>query len=38
MSFIMILDGSLAIVLFGFNIWNWFLAMTGLSTIEFWGT
>jgi len=37
MSFIVILDSALAIVLLGFNAWNWFLAMTGLSTIEFWG-
>jgi hypothetical protein len=37
MSFITILDSVLTIVLIGFNGWNWFLALTGLSTIEFWG-
>jgi hypothetical protein len=37
MSFIVILDSAMAIILIGFNGWNWFLAMTGLSTIEFWG-
>ena len=34
----MILDSALAVVLVGFNSWNWFLAMTGFSTIEFWGS
>jgi hypothetical protein len=37
MSFIVILDAALSAVLIGFNGWNWFLAMTGYSTIEFWG-
>lgn len=37
MSFISILDMALVVVLLGFNGWNWFLALTGLSTIEFWG-
>ncbi len=37
MSFIVILDVALFIVLIGFNGWNWFLTMMGLSTIEFWG-
>ena len=37
MSFITILDMALVVVLLGFNGWNWFLALTGLSTIEFWG-
>lgn len=37
MSFIVILDTALTAVLIGFNGWNWFLAMTGFSTIEFWG-
>ena len=31
------MDSALVLVLIGFNGWNWFLAMTGLSTIEFWG-
>jgi len=38
MSFIVILDVAISIVLVGFNVWNWFLAMTGMSTIEFWGS
>jgi hypothetical protein len=37
MSFIVILDCALGAVLIGFNSWNWFLALTGMSTIEFWG-
>ena len=37
MSFILILDFALFIVLIGFNGWNWFLTFMGLSTIEFWG-
>ena len=35
-SFIAILDLVLCLVLFGFNVWNWFLAMSGYSTIEWW--
>ena len=38
MSFILILDFALGIVLVGFNGWNWFLALTGYSTIEYWGS
>ena len=37
MSFVVILDAALTAVLIGFNGWNWFLAMSGYSTIEFWG-
>ena len=37
MSFISILDVALSVVLIGFNGWNWYLAMTGYSTIEFFG-
>ena len=37
MSFISILDFALAVVMLGFNGWNWYLAMTGYSTIEFFG-
>jgi hypothetical protein len=37
MTFIVILDSALLLVLLVFNGWNWFLAMTGVSTIEFWG-
>lgn len=35
MHFLTILDGALLIVLFGFNVWNWFLACAGLTTLEF---
>lgn len=38
LSFLVILDFALAVVLIGFNSWNWFLAITGYSTIEYWGT
>jgi len=37
MSFLTICDGALVIVLIGFNAWNWFLALFGTSSIEFWG-
>jgi hypothetical protein len=37
MSFITILDTALFLVMIGFNGWNWYLAMTGYSTIEFFG-
>lgn len=37
MHFLTILDGALCIVLIGFNVWNWFLACTGLTTLEFMG-
>ena len=37
MSFLCILDTALFIVMLGFNGWNWYLAMTGFSTIEFFG-
>ena len=36
LSFLVILDFALAGVLIGFNGWNWFLAFTGNTTIEFW--
>ena len=38
MSFITILDFALLVVMLGFNGWNWYLAMTGYSTIEFFGS
>lgn len=37
MSFLCILDTALFVVMLGFNGWNWYLAMTGFSTIEFFG-
>lgn len=37
-SFITILDLVLAVVMFGFNCWNWYLAFTGYTTVEFWTT
>ena len=36
LSFLVSLDSMLAIVLTLFNVWNWFLALTGFTTIEFW--
>jgi palmitoyltransferase len=36
LSFLVILDFALFAVLCGFNGWNWFLALTGYTTIEFW--
>jgi len=36
LSFLVILDFALFAVLVGFNGWNWFLALTGYTTIEFW--
>lgn len=38
MSFLVILDSVMSVILVGFNGWNWFLALTGMSTIEFWGS
>ena len=35
--FIATLTISLLIVLFLFNLWNWYLAFKGYTTIEFWG-
>ncbi len=37
MSFLCILDTALSAVMIGFNGWNWYLAMTGFSSIEFFG-
>lgn len=37
MHFLTILDGALIVVLIGFNVWNWFLACAGLTTLEFMG-
>jgi hypothetical protein len=38
MSFLCILDTALFLVMIGFNVWNWYLAMTGFTTIEFFGS
>lgn len=35
--FIVTLAISLIIVLFFFNLWNWYLAIKGYTTIEYWG-
>ena len=35
MTFIMVLDSVLGIVMLGFTGWNWFLACYGNTTIEF---
>ena len=32
----MICDATLIFVLIGFNIWNWYMAICGITTIEFW--
>ena len=36
LSFCLILDVILVVVLLCFNGWNWFLAFNGKSTIEYW--
>ena len=36
LSFMSILDATLFCVLICFNLWNWFLAFRGVTTIEFW--
>jgi len=36
MNFIMILDAILCVVMAGFTAWNWLLAFSGKTTIEFW--
>jgi len=36
LSFLAILNGTLFVCLIGFNAWNWFLALNGITTIEFW--
>lgn len=36
-TFIAILDLVLSVVMLGFNGWNWYLAVCGYSSIEFWG-
>jgi hypothetical protein len=36
LSFLAILNGTLFVCLCGFNAWNWFLALNGITTIEFW--
>ena len=36
MTFILILDICLFVVLIGFNGWNWYIASKGRTAIEFW--
>lgn len=36
LSFLVIMDTSLFLSLIFFNCWNWFLCLTGFTTIEFW--
>ena len=36
MNFITITDAALLVIVGGFTAWNWFLAMTGQSTVEMW--
>jgi hypothetical protein len=35
LSFLYIMDLTIGAILIGFNVWNWFLCMTGFTTIEF---
>jgi len=35
-TFLVILDATIALVMFAFTLWNWYLAFIGYSTIEFW--
>lgn len=35
MNFLLVTDSLLIVVMAGVNLWNWFLAMSGYSTIEF---
>jgi hypothetical protein len=37
MHFLKIPEGALCIVLRGLKMWNWFLACTGLTSLEFMG-
>lgn len=37
-TFLVILDGVLAVVMLAFTVWNWYLALVGYTTIEFWGS
>ena len=34
----MILNCALFVVLVGFNSWHWFLAMSGMTSVEYWKT
>ena len=34
LSFLLVLDTTAVIVIAGFNIWNWYLACIGLTTLE----
>jgi hypothetical protein len=38
MNFITILDAALVMIVGGFNAFNWFIAMSGWSTVEMWAT
>jgi len=38
MSFVFILDVALFVAMISFNMWNWYLVLTGVSTIEFWSS
>jgi len=35
LSFLFITNCSLSAMLIGFNCWNWYLAMSGITTVEF---
>jgi hypothetical protein len=36
MNFILISDGFLIVILFVMNCFNWFIALSGWSTVELW--
>lgn len=36
LSYLLVMNSTLIIVLLGFNAWNWYLALSGTTTIEFW--
>jgi len=38
MNFITITDAALVMIIGGFNAFNWFIAMSGWSTVEMWAT
>lgn len=36
LTFLVFMDFALVVVLVVFNIWNWYIALAGITTIEFW--
>lgn len=35
LSFLVIINFSLMLMMIGFNVWNWYLACSGITTVEF---